>query len=365
MQVHASTLPDTSNAFLPAIENRAPAPGSAPAGMVWIPGGEFSMGTKDPRSLPDGGQEAMEDARPIHRVYVDGFWMDQKDVTNAQFERFVKATGYVTVAERKPRPEDFPGVSPAKLVPGSLVFTSPAHPVSLDDYSQWWSYVPGANWRHPLGRHSNIAGRANYPVVQIAYDDAVAYAKWTGKRLPTEAEWEFAARGGISGKTYAWGDRMHPDHKWMANTHQGHFPDRDTAADGHAGIAPVAQYLPNPYGLYDITGNVWQWNSDLYRADYYTQLTAASKVARNPQGPNTSFDPSEPGVQKRVQRGGSVLCTSQYCSRYILGTRGKGEESSATNHVGFRCVRNPAATLPATARRCPNNRRTLLRRAEK
>lgn len=366
--VHASSVSTASTAaafFLPTVQNRAPAPVSLPAGMVWIPGGEFSMGSKDPRTMPDGGHEAMSDARPIHRVYVDGFWMDKTDVTNAQFAKFVKATGYVTVAERKPKAEDFPGVSPEKLVAGSLVFTPPQDPVSLDDYSQWWSYVPGANWRHPLGSKSNIVGKENYPVVQVAYEDAEAFAKWAGKRLPTEAEWEFAARGGLTGKIYAWGDSMHPDGKWMANTHQGHFPDHDSSEDGHAGIAMVAQYAPNAYGLYDITGNVWQWTGDLYRADYYAKLAAAKKVARNPQGPETSLDPDEPGAIKRVQRGGSFLCTSQYCSRYIVGTRGKGEVSSATNHVGFRCVKDRPVAALTQIRECPNNRRALLLRTLK
>jgi formylglycine-generating enzyme len=349
------------SAFLPTIENRDPAPANAPTGMAWIPGGEFSMGCKDPRPLPDGGQEAMEDARPIHRVYVDGFWMDKTDVTNAQFEKFVKATGYITVAERKPKAKDFPGVPAAKLVAGSVVFTPPLHPVSLADYSQWWSYVPGANWRHPVGPDSSIVGKANYPVVQIAFEDASAYAKWAGKRLPTEAEWEFAARGGMAGKTYAWGNALHAEGKWMANTHQGHFPDRDTAEDGYSGIAPVGAFSANAYGLYDITGNVWQWTHDFYRPDYYAALSAGGKTARNPQGPATSFDPSEPGVEKRVQRGGSFLCTSEYCSRYILGTRGKGEVTSATNHIGFRCVKDrPATTALAQVRECPNNRRRLL-----
>ncbi len=350
----------TGNTFLPTIQNKAPAPANPPAGMSWIPGGEFSMGANDPTALPGGGHEPMEDARPIHRVYVDGFWMDKTDVTNAQFERFVKATGYLTVAERKPLAKDFPGVPAEKLLAGSLVFTPPSNPVSLDDYSQWWTYVAGADWRHPLGPRSNIAGKANYPAVQIAYEDALAYATWAGKRLPTEAEWEFAARGGLTGKPYAWGDNLRPNDKWMANTHQGHFPDHDSAADGHAGIAPVAQFPPNGFGLYDITGNVWQWTRDLYRADYYATLSSPDKVTRNPQGPDTSLDPLEPGVQKRVQRGGSFLCTAQYCSRYIVGTRGKGEVSSATNHIGFRCVKDrPRANL-AEMRECPNNRRALL-----
>jgi len=333
----ASSSPHVAD-FLPTIANKAPAPSAAPTGMVWIPGGEFSMGSEDPRGVPDGGHEPMADARPIHRVYVDGFWMDKTDVTNAEFARFVKATGYVTVAERKPSAADFPGVPEEKLVPGGIVFHAPAGPVDLNDPAQWWSYVPGADWRHPTGPGSNIEGKENYPVVQVAYEDAAAYARWAGKRLPTEAEWEFAARGGLTGKRYAWGDTLRPGGRWMANIHEGDFPEHDTGADGFAGIAPVARYLPNNYGLYDIAGNVWQWVEDWYRPDYYVQL-AAMGVAHNPQGPASSFDPDEPGVAKHVQRGGSFLCTSQYCSRYLVGTRGKGETSSASNHIGFRCVR--------------------------
>ena len=326
--------------FLPTVPNKITTLANIPAGMALIPGGEFSMGCNDPRSLPHGGHEAMEDCRPIHRVYVDGFLMDKTDVTNEEFERFVRATGYITVAERKPRPEDFPGVEPSQLVPGSLVFTPPTHAVALDDYTQWWRYVPGANWSHPLGPSSNLHGRAKYPVVHVAFEDASAYAKWAGKRLPTEAEWEFAARGGLTGKPYAWGDEMHPHGTWMTNTHQGSFPDHDTAEDGFAGIAPVAQFPANGYGLYDITGNVWQWTADWYRADYYSALSTTETVARNPHGPANSNDPNEPGVQKRVQRGGSFICTEQYCTRFIVGTRGKGEASSASNHIGFRCVRD-------------------------
>jgi formylglycine-generating enzyme len=350
----AHPSPSSRDNFLPTVVNAAPPPQNHPVGMVWIPGGEFSMGCKDPRLLPEGGNEAMADARPIHRVYVDGFWMDKTDVTNAQFAKFAKATGYITVAERKPRREDFPGVPAEKLVPGSVVFTPPSHPVPLDDYAQWWSYVPGADWRHPLGPSSTIRGRDNYPVVQIAYEDAAAYAKWAGKRLPTEAEWEFAARGGLTGKPYAWGDDMRSHGKWMANTHQGHFPDHDDAGDGYQGIAPVAQFPADGYGLYDITGNVWQWTSDWYRADYYAQLASSGRIVRNPAGPASSFDPGEPGVAKKVQRGGSFLCTAQYCSRYILGTRGKGEFSSATNHVGFRCVADRAPSTAIATGRLPD-----------
>ncbi|HEY2456686.1 MAG TPA: formylglycine-generating enzyme family protein, partial [Candidatus Acidoferrum sp.] len=324
--------------FGPTLVNRTPTPSQNPAGMAWIPGGVFSMGANDPPDMDDVGMKATRDARPIHRVYVDGFFMDKTDVTNAQFAKFVRATGYVTVAERKPRAEDFPGAPPENLVAGSVVFTPPNHPVSLNDHYQWWSYVKGANWRHPLGQGSDIKGKDEYPVVQIAYEDALAYAKWAGKRLPTEAEWEFAARGGLAGKPFVWGGEFRPNGKWMANTHQGQFPTRDTGEDGFAGIAPVAKYPPNPYGLYDMAGNVWQWTSDWYRPDYYQQLAAAGAVARNPQGPSSAFDPDEPNQPKKVHRGGSFLCTDQYCSRYIVGTRGKGEVSTGTNHLGFRCV---------------------------
>ncbi len=318
--------------------NQAHQPDRAPKGMVWIPGGEFSMGANDPSDMDPVGMNAAVDARPVHRVYVDGFFMDTTDVTNAQFERFVRATGYVTVAERKPRAEDFPGAPPENLVAGSVVFSPPDHPVKVNNQLQWWTYVPGANWRHPLGPGSDIKGKGNYPVVHIAYEDAQAYAQWAGKRLPTEAEWEFAARGGLSGKPFVWGDEFRPNGQWMANTHQGHFPNSDSGTDGHTGIAAVAQYPQNGYGLYDMAGNVWQWTSDWYRPDYYAKLAEQGGVARDPQGPDSSFDPDEPNQAKRVLRGGSFLCTDQYCSRYIVGTRGKGEASTGTNHLGFRCV---------------------------
>ena len=330
--------------FLPTKVNSVSPPAATPDAMVWIPGGEFSMGANDPPDMDEVGMKATKDARPIHPVYVDGFFMDKTDVTNAQFAEFVKATGYVTIAERKPRAEDFPGAPPENLVAGSVVFFPPKHPVGLNNHYQWWSYVPGANWRHPLGPGSDVKGKDNYPVVHIAYPDAEAYAKWAGKRLPTEAEWEFAARGGLAGKPFVWGDSFRPEGKWMANTHQGHFPDQDTGADGYAGIAPVGQYPPNTYGLYDMAGNVWQWTSDWYRPDYYQQLAATGKVARNPKGPDSSYDPAEPNQPKKVHRGGSFLCTEQYCSRYIVGTRGKGEVSTGTNHLGFRCVQDPSHT---------------------
>ena len=325
--------------FLETIPNRAPAPASAPEGMVWIPGGEFSMGSDDPAASLCGGRDSMPDARPIHRVRVDGFWMDKTTVTNAQFAEFVKATSYVTVAEKAPRPEDVPGVPADALVAGSVVFSPPATAVPLDDMRQWWSYVPGANWRHPAGPGTDWKGHENDPVVHVAFADAQAFAHWAGKRLPTEAEWEFAARGGAAGKIYAWGNELKPGGRWMANIFEGKFPIRDTGEDGYAGIAPVGQYPANAYGLYDMAGNVWQWCSDWYRADYFASLAAAGGTAQNPHGPADSLDPEEPGTQKRVQRGGSYLCTDQYCTRYMVGARGKGEPDTGTNHLGFRCVR--------------------------
>ena len=302
---------------------------SAPAGMAWIPGGRFWMGT-----------EHLEDAQPVHQVQVNGFWMDRTDVTNEQFARFVKATGYVTIAERPLDPKEFPTLGSEDLVPGAVVFTPPKHPVSLSQPLVWWSFVKGANWRHPDGPNSDLRGKENYPVVQIAWPDALAYAKWAGKRLPTEAEWEFAARAGRDRQEYPWGNELNPNGKWMANTFQGHFPDDNTATDGYAGASPVASFPPNDFGLYDMSGNVWQWVSDWYRPDYYAQLQRQGLIAVNPQGPNDSIDPQEIGIPKRVQKGGSFLCSDQYCERYINGSRGKGDPETATNHAGFRCVRD-------------------------
>jgi len=331
----AGVRPALANAaqpnWLPKINDRQPS-GSAPKGMTWIPGGEFWMGSQE---------DGMTDTKPWHRVYVDGYWMDQTAVTNEEFARFVKATGYVTVAERKPRAEDYPQAPPEKLVAGSVVFSPPNHPVELDNHFRWWNYVPGANWRHPEGPGSDITNRMNHPVVHIAYEDAVAYCKCVGKRLPTEAEFEFASRGGLDRKRYVWGDEFRPLGKHMANTFQGHFPDTNTADDGYRATAPVGSFPGNGYGLFDMAGNVWEWTSDWYRPDYYQQLAASGDIAMNPKGPADSFDPNEPGTQKRVQRGGSFLCTDQYCARYIAGARGKGELDTGTNHLGFRCVRDP------------------------
>jgi formylglycine-generating enzyme required for sulfatase activity len=284
------------------------------------------MGTQHPQ---------MPDARPLHLVTVDGFWMDKTELTNEQFQRFIGATKYLTVAEQKPNPKDFPGAKPENLVPGSLVFTPPKEPIPLTDPYRWWRWTPGASWRHPEGPGSDLNGREKHPVVHVAWDDAVAYARWAKKRLPTEAEWEFAARGGLDRKLYCWGDELKPSGKWLANIWQGNFPNENTMEDGFRGTAPGASFPPNGYGLYDMAGNVWEWCSDWYRPDYYE-----ASPTKNPQGPADSFDPQEPGIPKRVQRGGSFLCSDMYCSRYLPGGRGKGAVDSGTSHIGFRCVRS-------------------------
>jgi formylglycine-generating enzyme required for sulfatase activity len=304
-----------------------PPPGAAPEGMVWVPPGKFSMGSD---------YQPFGDARPIHTVELDGFWMDRAPVTNEQFAAFVHATGYVTVAERKPDPKDFPGVPAEKLVPGSLVFTPPRKPVSLADHRQWWRFVPGACWNHPEGPSSNLKGREKHPVVHVCWGDAAAYAKWAGKRLPTEAEWEYAARGKLMQMPYVWGREFRPDGRWMANTWQGRFPSENTKDDGWERTSPVGSFPANGFGLYDMAGNVWQWCNDWYRPDYYAQ-----SPRRNPRGPTDFFDPNEPGVPKRVQRGGSFLCSDQYCARYMPGGRGKGAVDTGSSHVGFRCVQTP------------------------
>jgi formylglycine-generating enzyme required for sulfatase activity len=330
----------TASPFEPTRENVALPPGPAPDGMVWVPGGEFSMGSTDPRNCPCGGPDAMPDARPIHRVYVDGFWMDQTEVTNRQFAEFVQATGYVTVAERTPTLAEFPTAPPENLVAGSVVFAPTDSPIPLNDHYRWWTYIKGANWRQPLGPDSSIEQREDYPVVQVAYEDALAYCQWAGKRLPTEAEWEFAARGGRTGSLYPWGDDLNPNGQWMANIYQGRFPlaGGDTGEDGFVGIAPVGRFPANDYQLFDMSGNVWEWCSDWYRPDYFERL-AEQGMAHNPTGPDVSWDPAEPLEMKRVHRGGSFLCTDQYCTRYMIGTRGKGEIRTGSNHLGFRCVK--------------------------
>ncbi|CAL1516812.1 Formylglycine-generating enzyme [Chitinophaga sp. MM2321] len=304
------------------------AEGSVPSdtlSMVWIPAGSFRMGADDPAFL---------DTRPVHTVVLEGFWMDEHEVTNGEFEKFVNATNYITVAERPLNPADFPGVPIESLVEGSVVFVPPSQAVSLDDPLQWWQYIHGASWRHPEGPGSTINGQQNNPVVHVCYEDAMAYAKWAGKRLPTEAEWEYAAQGGNQDQKYYWGSVLKPGGVWMANIYQGNFPDKNTGEDGFIGVAPVKSFPPNGYGLYDMDGNVWEWCNDYYRPDYYK-----NSPVKSPQGPSDSYDPDEPDAIKRVQRGGSFLCSDQYCIRYKPGSRGKGEVSSGSNNLGFRCVK--------------------------
>ena len=307
-------------------------------GMAWIPGGQFTMGASD--------KEGRQDEFPQHPVTVNGFWMDETEVTNAQFAAFVKATGYVTTAEIKPDWEEIkkqvppgtPKPADSLLVPSSLVFAASSTPIALNDPSQWWRWVKGADWKHPKGPSSNIKGKENYPVVQISWDDASAYAKWAGKRLPTEAEWEFAARAGMQGKTYTWGDEPVNQGKQKTNIWQGRFPDDNKALDGFVGAAPVKSFMPNSYGLYDMAGNVWERCSDWYSESYYSSL--GSRTVSNPTGPDASNDPQEPGVPKRVVRGGSFLCHDSYCASYRVSARMKTSPDTGLEHTGFRCVSN-------------------------
>lgn len=305
-------------------------PEEAPEGMVWIPAGTFQMG--------DSSKEPIfKDALPVHEVELDGFWIDRTEVTNAQFAQFVEATNYVTIAERKPELKYFPGLTAEQLPkePMSQVFTPPAKGTRVRNHLDWWRLVVGADWRHPDGPKSDLKGKENHPVVHIAYDDAVAYATWAGKRLPTEAEWEYAARGGLKKEPFVWGSELRPGGKWMANIWQGNFPFENTKEDGYVTTAPVASFPANGYGLHDMAGNVWEWCSDWYRPDYY-RLSSR----KNPPGPAECYDPDEPGLPKRVQRGGSFLCAEDTCVRYRPAGRGKGEVYSATSHLGFRCVRS-------------------------
>jgi formylglycine-generating enzyme required for sulfatase activity len=309
----------------------------APPAMVWIPGGTFLMGTNDKESFPS--------ERPAHLVQVEGFWMDEYDVTDAEFAKFVQATGYPTTAERpvnwEELKEELPPGTPkpddGALAPGSLVFIPTSGPVPLNDLSAWWRWVPGANWRHPEGPGSSIQGRENHPVVQVSWYDAVAYAQWAGKRLPTEAEWEFAARGGLESKRYVWGDDFKPGRRYMANTWQGVFPVRDSGEDGFVGTSPVGSYPANGYGLYDMAGNVWQWCSDWYRVDAH--IEAASKsVCRDPAGPAESFDPADLYAPKRVVKGGSFLCNPSYCESYRPSARRGTPPDTGSSYTGFRRV---------------------------
>ncbi|GAB2642941.1 formylglycine-generating enzyme family protein [Gordonia jinhuaensis] len=305
--------------------------------MVWIAGGTFWLGSED----------FYFEERPVHQVRVDGFWMDTHPVTVAEFRRFVNETGYVTVAERVPAAADYPDVPPENLVPGSLVFTPPDHRVPLDDYRRWWSYVPHADWRHPEGPGSNVGERNRHPVTQVSYLDAVAYAQWAGKQIATEAQWEFAARGGLDRKAYVWGDEFEPRGRPMANVWHGEFPWQNTGRDGYERTSPVGKFRPNGYGLYDMAGNVWEWTSDVYTADHSVSgknITPASsccvptnpRIGVAPQGGDG--DGEGQGFVRRVIKGGSHLCAPNYCRRYRPAARQGETEEAATGHLGFRCI---------------------------
>jgi len=310
---------------------------SAPEGMVWIPAGEFIMGSTDNYAKPD--------EQPLHRVKLDGFWISRTPITNKQFEEFVKATGYITTAERAPTVEEIlsqcpPGTPPPPadmLVAASLVFKPSGRPVPLNNALIWWEWKASADWRHPQGPGSSIEGKGDHPVVQVSWYDAQAYCKWAGLRLPTEAEWEYAARGGLNQKINVWGDD--PVDAAKCNIWQGQFPVKDTAEDGFAGTSPVGSFPPNGYGLADMAGNVWEWVNDWYRPDTYAH-DATNTVTVNPQGPESSYDPDEPYAKKRITRGGSFLCNDQYCSGYRPSARMKTSQDTSLCHTGFRCVRS-------------------------
>lgn len=315
-----------------AISSMAPHPGKPPdKGMAWICGGTFLIGSD--QHYPEEG--------PAHQVTVDGFWMDQYAVTNRQFQRFVKATGYVTVAERQPKLEDYPGAIAELLVPGSLVFHQPERPVNLQQLS-WWDYIPGANWRHPEGPGSSIKRRMDHPVVHVAHEDAEAYAAWVGKSLPTEAQWEFAARGGLEGATYAWGNTFAPQGKPMANTWYGEFPWQNL--NHPPTTEAVGSYPPNGYQLYDMIGNVWEWTADWYREQRPGTKTKACCIPLNPRGGTReeSIATDIPGIQipRKVLKGGSFLCAPNYCTRYRPAARHPETIDTSTCHIGFRCVVN-------------------------
>jgi sulfatase modifying factor 1 len=308
-------------------------------GMVFIKTGTFMMGGDN--------AQAAADEYPKHKVSVMGFWIDVTEVTNAQFAAFVKATGYVTTAERKPDWEELkkqvppgtPKPDESLLQPASLIFKQPGKPVALNDYSQWWEWQKGADWKHPHGPGSNIKGKENYPVVHVSWFDAVAYCKWARKRLPTEAEWEWAARGGLNNNIYPWGNEPVDAGQPKANTWQGDFPNKNTLKDKFFYAAPVASFKANGYGLYDMAGNVWEWCADYYNNKYYATINKPEGVS-NPKGPANSFDPDEPYAKKRVIRGGSFLCNDTYCSGYRVARRMKSTEDSGMEHLGFRCVSN-------------------------
>jgi sulfatase modifying factor 1 len=306
-------------------QSNVAAPPDPTTGMVWIPGRTFAMGSDD---------HYPEEA-PVHDVTVEGFWIDRCAVRNRDFERFVRATGHVTLAEQAADPADYPDALPELLVPASTVFVTPRHQVNLRDACNWWSYVPGANWRHPHGPGSSIRNRPDHPVVHLAWEDARAYAQWTGKEIPTEAEWELAARGGLDRAPYAWGDELTPDGVWMANTWQGRFPYENTGADGYVGTAPVGRYPPNGFGLFDMIGNVWEWTADWCTAHGEPLAPCCAQTAQSRSvGPGTH-------IPRKVIKGGSHLCAPNYCRRYRPAARMAQPIDTATCHVGLRCVVRP------------------------
>lgn len=300
--------------------------------MAWIPGGNFQMGS----------DVHYPEEAPVHRVTVDGFWIDRCAVTNADFARFVAETGYITAVERVPRAEDYPGAKTEMLVAGSAVFEQPTGCVDLNNFYSWWAYVPGADWRHPLGPQSSIGDKANHPVVQVSFEDTEAYAAWAGKSLPTEAEWEFAARGGLDGAEFAWGSELKPGGKSMANIWYGEFPHQDLSPNGRAGTVPVASYPPNGFGLFDMIGNCWEWTSDWFQD--HARAAGDCCGSSNPRGGprETSCDPRDPlSIPRRVMKGGSYLCARNYCQRYRPAARLAQPTDNATCHSGFRCIVRP------------------------
>jgi len=305
--------------------------------MVWIPGGTFRMGSD--KHYPE--------ERPAHRVSVDGFWMDRAPVTNERFARFVEATGYVTFAETVPKAEDYPGALPEMLFAGSLVFVKPAGPVDTRDFSNWWQWLRGAQWRHPRGAESTLDGMTDHPVVHVTFVDAEELARWEGKTLPSEAEWEFAARGGLDGADYAWGDEFLPNDHYLANTWQGEFPWQNLAKDGFEFTSPVGSFPANGYGLFDTIGNVWEWTTDWYQPKHPAEVVKACCVPRNPRGPRLqdSFDPCQPDIKipRKVLKGGSHLCAPNYCRRYRPAARFPEPIDTSTSHLGFRCIVRPGA----------------------
>jgi sulfatase modifying factor 1 len=308
-------------------------------GMAWIPGGTFRMGSED----------FYPEERPVHEVSVDGFWIDCYEVTNEQFAEFVEATGYKTLAERPINPADFPGAPAENLVPGSMLFHKTAGPVDLRNYVNWWAWVPGTSWRHPLGPESSLQALAEHPVVHVAYEDAEAYARWAGKELPTEAEWEFAARGGLDGKKFTWGDDPSPGGKAMANSWQGEFPWQNLLQDGYEGTSPVGSFPPNGYGLYDMAGNVWEWTCDWFvrrHADEVVKACCGPVVNPRIVSPDKSYDAAQAQfrIPRKVVKGGSHLCAPNYCLRYRPAARQPQMIDTSMNHIGFRCIaRQPLA----------------------